>query len=207
MRKLANDGQLHNGSAHTAKQELTVATQLLAFLAARGRSPATCRQADIDAWLASGPTTRSSARTFVRWGHPQPAYPQGGLSLPNGADPPDPRPAGTTRAARRRPLTRIVRLTADRVSLEDAGVWITFDQDPVAVPEPFAGLVRRYVDARPNMQRELVLEMPPAIVARAFGYSPRVTEDHAADAGRTWVTYASYRSLSRDPDADQTTRE
>jgi hypothetical protein len=103
MRKLANDGQLHNGSAHTAKQELTVATQLLAFLAARGRSPATCRQADIDAWLASGPTTRSSARTFVRWGHPQPAYPQGGLSLPNGADPPDPRPAGTTRAARRRP--------------------------------------------------------------------------------------------------------
>jgi hypothetical protein len=105
------------------------------------------------------------------------------------------------------PLTRIVRLTADRVSLEDAGVWITFDQDPVAVPEPFAGLVRRYVDARPNMQRELVLEMPPAIVARAFGYSPRVTEDHAADAGRTWVTYASYRSLSRDPDADQTTRE
>jgi hypothetical protein len=263
MRKLASDGKLHNGSVQTAKQELTVAGHLLDFLAERGRSPATCCQADIDAWLASGPTTRSSARTFVRWSirnrhMPKVDFPyrtartrpilveQERLDLLGALLDDDQRPLHLRVAAvllllYAQPLTRVVRLAVDRVSVNDDGVWITFDQDPVAVPEPFANLVRRYVDARPNMRtasnhasawlfpgyrpgqplhpdylmrklrdsgihllggrnaamRELVLEMPPAIVARAFGYSPQVTEDHAADAGRTWVTYASYRSLSR----------
>jgi hypothetical protein len=47
--------------------------------------------------------------------------------------------------------------------------------------------------ARNAALRELVLEMPPPIVASALGYSAQVTEKHAEDAGRTWVTYASYR--------------
>jgi hypothetical protein len=42
---------------------ITVAAQFLGFLGDRGCSPATCRQADVDAWLATGPTTRSTART------------------------------------------------------------------------------------------------------------------------------------------------
>jgi hypothetical protein len=42
--------------------------------------------------------------------------------------------------------------------------------------------------------RELVLEKPQPIVADALGHSAQVTEKHAEDAGRTWVTYACYRS-------------
>jgi hypothetical protein len=55
--------------------------------------------------------------------------------------------------------------------------------------------------------RELVLEMPPRIVADALGHSAQVTEKHAEDAGRTWVTYAPYRSrrgsIGGEPDTIQ----
>jgi hypothetical protein len=61
--------------------------------------------------------------------------------------------------------------------------------------------------ARNAALRELVLEMPPPIVADALGYSAQVTEKHAEDAGRTWVTYASYRasrgSTGGEPDTIQ----
>jgi hypothetical protein len=50
--------------------------------------------------------------------------------------------------------------------------------------------------------RELVVEMPPPIVAHALGYSAQVTEKHAEDAGRTWVTYASYRQAGRTREGD-----
>jgi hypothetical protein len=55
--------------------------------------------------------------------------------------------------------------------------------------------------ARNAALRELVLEMPPPIVADALGYSAQVTEK------RTWVTYASYRprrgSIGGEPDTIQ----
>ncbi|WP_164559977.1 hypothetical protein [Streptomyces sp. SID14478] len=35
--------------------------------------------------------------------------------------------------------------------------------------------------------------MPPALVAKALGYSPLATELHAAQAGRPWAGYASIR--------------
>jgi hypothetical protein len=263
LREQATDGTLRNGPVHTAKQELTVAGQFLAFLADRGRSPATCRQADVDAWLATGPTTRSTARTFVRWGvrnkHlPRLDFPyrrarvrpilgqQERLSLLRELLDNDQRPLPYRVAAillllYAQPITRISRLTIDHVTTGDDGVWITFDADPVPVPEPFADVVRRHLHARPNMMtasnqgstwlfpgyrpgqplhpghlmsklrdsgihllgarnaalREFVLEMPPPMVAHALGYSPQVTEQHAEDAGRTWVTYAAYRSPRR----------
>jgi lincosamide nucleotidyltransferase A/C/D/E len=149
-----------------------VAARVLAFLAERGRSPAICCQADIDAWLASGPTTRSSAWTFVRWAirnrhMPKVDFPYRtartrpilgqqerlellGVLLDDEQRPLHMRVAAILLLLYAQPLTRVVRLTADRVSLDDAGVWVTFDHDPVAVPEPFADLVRRYIDARPN---------------------------------------------------------
>jgi hypothetical protein len=55
--------------------------------------------------------------------------------------------------------------------------------------------------------RELVPEMPPRVAIRALGYSSQTTEDHAVDAGRTWVTYASYRFPNRQAAGDQTMLE
>jgi site-specific recombinase XerD len=139
------------------------------------------------------------------------------------------------------PLTRIAQLTAEQITANADGVSIRFDTDLVPVPEPFANLVCRHLQARPNMMtasnqgsawlfpgyrpgqplhphylmrklrdsgihllgarnaalRELVLEMPPPIVAHVLGYSAQVAEKHAEDAGRTWVTYASYRGAGR----------
>ncbi len=43
------------------------AIELLSWLRAHDRSLATCTQADIDLWLASGPPGRREARRFVRW--------------------------------------------------------------------------------------------------------------------------------------------
>ncbi len=50
--------------------------------------------------------------------------------------------------------------------------------------------------ARNSALRQLVLDMPPAVAAQALGYSAQVTEEHARHAGKTWVTYASYRHTS-----------
>jgi hypothetical protein len=47
--------------------------------------------------------------------------------------------------------------------------------------------------ARNAALRSLVLSMPPALVAEALGYDPKIAEKHGNDAGATWVTYASYR--------------
>ncbi|MFJ1551726.1 hypothetical protein [Streptomyces sp. NPDC088246] len=46
---------------------------------------------------------------------------------------------------------------------------------------------------RNSALRDLVLEMPPALVAKALGYSPLATDLHAAQAGRPWTGYASVR--------------
>jgi hypothetical protein len=47
---------------------------------------------------------------------------------------------------------------------------------------------------RNSALRQLVLDMPPAVAARALGYSPQVAEAHARNAGTTWVAYAAHRS-------------
>jgi hypothetical protein len=46
--------------------------------------------------------------------------------------------------------------------------------------------------ARNAALRSLVLSMPPALVAEALGYDPKIAEKHGNDAGATWVIYASY---------------
>lgn len=67
MRELSARGQLHVGGAHNARQEITVAGQLLTHLESNGIAFAQLSQAHLDAWLAEGPSTRYSARTFVVW--------------------------------------------------------------------------------------------------------------------------------------------
>lgn len=59
--------QLKPGAAHTAKQEITAAAQLLTHLETLGVPPAQANQGHLDAWLSTGPSTRYNARTFVIW--------------------------------------------------------------------------------------------------------------------------------------------
>jgi len=84
------------------------------------------------------------------------------------------------------------------------GVAVDQRQHPFTLGEQ---LRIHLLGARNAALRELVLELPPPIVASALGYSAQVTEKHAEDAGRTWVTYASYRSargsIGSEPDTIQ----
>lgn len=54
-------------SIRGARQLTRVAAQLLAWLKQRGVTLADCRQADIDEWFATGPTTRTHSITFLVW--------------------------------------------------------------------------------------------------------------------------------------------
>ena len=62
--KSAAGAETH-GPVHSAKQEITETIKFLVWLdETYHRTAATCTQADIDAWLATGPTTRTAIRTF-----------------------------------------------------------------------------------------------------------------------------------------------
>src|SRR6476646_11259469 len=53
------------GPVHSAKQEITETVKFLTWLhSTHQRIAATCTQLDVDAYLATGPTTRTAIRTF-----------------------------------------------------------------------------------------------------------------------------------------------
>lgn len=68
LRKASVPGQNSDAAARYAKQEITEAIKFLTWLhSAHQRTLATCRQQDVDEWLASGPTTRSKVRNLFAW--------------------------------------------------------------------------------------------------------------------------------------------
>ncbi|WP_448388592.1 hypothetical protein [Microbacterium aurum] len=67
LQRLAATDALKKGSFLSAKQSTTVSLEFLQHVRAAGLSPTTCTQACVDEWLATGPTTRTLARGFVRW--------------------------------------------------------------------------------------------------------------------------------------------
>ena len=263
MRAAADAGTLVPGAGLTAKQQVTVAGQLLTHLEDEGIAFQEVAQADIDAWLVGGTSTRYLARNFVIWAGKSRQLPV--LTIPHRTARTSPtltqderlsllrrvlhcddlplalRIAGTLLLLYAQPVTRIGRLRVEDVVLTDDGMAIRFGDYPAPLPEPVADLVRRHLQARPNMAtaanpespwlfpgyrpgqplnssylmrrlrdagihllgarnsalRQLVLDMPPAVVAQALGYSPQVAENHARHDGATWATYASYRGADR----------
>lgn len=68
IRSLSAEGNPTRGPVHSAKQEITETIKFLIWLKlTHGRTVASCVQADVDAWLADGPTTRHAIRTFFVW--------------------------------------------------------------------------------------------------------------------------------------------
>ena len=61
-------GKAPMAAARYAKQEITETIKFLTWLhSTHHRTAATCRQQDVDEWLASGPTTRSKVRNLLAW--------------------------------------------------------------------------------------------------------------------------------------------
>jgi hypothetical protein len=141
--------------------------------------------------------------------------------------------AGSLILLHAQPVSRIVRPTIDDI-LHDGTTLLRLGEPPTPVPEPLAGLLRAYLEDRPNMAtaanpasrwlfpgrragqamdpgslrdllqeigiptqsgttaaiRQLVLQMPPPVVAQGLGYHHTSTTRIAAEAGSPWSGYA-----------------
>lgn len=261
MRAASEAGRLKPGAAGTARQEITVAGQLLTHLQTLGVPFGETRQDHLDAWLAAGPSTRYTARTFVVWAvrnrHlPALRFPRRTARstpvlgqqqrlellrrfLHDGQDLPVAyRLAAVLLLLYAQPLTRITRLRLDDVAQTRGTSTLRLGDTPAELPAPVAELLAQHLRTRRNTNtaanadspwlfpgyrpgqplhasylsrrvrdagvpllggrnsalRQLVLDMPPAVAARALGYSPPVAEAHARNAGATWTNYAAHRS-------------
>ena len=162
-------------SVHSAKQEITETVKFLTWLDKKhGRTAADCRQQDVDQWLASGPTTRSSIRTFFvfarktrintrvevqhRAARNSPSLTQDQRlawlnELLTGASESLPyRVAGILVLLYAQPLVRVASLQTSDITIRGDDVSISLGKDPAPVPAPFAQLLLQHLNSRPNLQ-------------------------------------------------------
>lgn len=173
MHHLATTGQLKKGTFLSAKQSTTVALEFLGYIRDRGRFPATCTQADVDDWLATGPTTRSLARGFVRWAishrhlppvefpyrvaKTEPIITQQQrldhltrLLSPTTELEPDERAAALLLLLYGQPLVRIARMRLQQLTATETAITIAFTDDTLTIPPPFDRVIRDHLPALPN---------------------------------------------------------
>ncbi len=176
IRSLSTDGKPTRGPVHSAKQEITETIKFLTWLkTTHGRTVTSCVQADVDAWLAEGPTTRHAIRTFFVWalknrtctnisiGFRQaktvPVLTQGQrlamlkACLTEDVDTLPYRVAATLLLLYAQPVVKIAAMKSTDVMLTPDGLRLSLgDGDPAPVPEPFASLLIEHVASRPNMR-------------------------------------------------------
>jgi hypothetical protein len=165
-RRTSQRALLTDGVLSRAKVEMRSAASFLQWLAERGRTLEACDQGDIDAWLAGERADRYIARSFARFAMAQKLMPK--LEFPTGQrggpsppvisedlvelaqrllhDPEIPardRVAGVLIAVFAQPVSRVARLAADDITLDDENVAIRFGDTAVSMPEPVASDVRR----------------------------------------------------------------
>lgn len=176
IRSLSTDGKPTRGSVHSAKQEITETIKFLTWLKlTHGRTVASCVQADVDTWLADGPTTRHAIRTFFVWAArtgPAPTSPSdtakprpchcspraSGSPYSKPASPTISTPSPTGVAATflllyAQPVVKIAAMKSTDVILTPDGLRLSLGEGhPAPVPEPFASLLTEHVASRPNMR-------------------------------------------------------
>lgn len=176
IRSLSTDGKPTRGPVHSAKQEITETIKFLIWLKlTHGRTATSCVQADVDAWLADGPTTRHAIRTFFIWavknrtctnitiGFRQaktvPLLTQGQrlsmlkTCLTDNTDTLSYRVAAALLLLYAQPVVKIAAMKSTDVILTPEGLHLSLgDGDPAPVPEPFAALITQHLASRPNMR-------------------------------------------------------
>ncbi|MFE4719491.1 hypothetical protein ACFRLW_24225 [Streptomyces sp. NPDC056728] len=107
------------------------------------------------------------------------------------------------------PVSRIVRLTIDDVTDDETTVTVQLGDPPSPLPEPVADLMRAYIQSRQHLPyassrssqwlflgrqrsaiRQLVLQAPVPVIAKALGYHDKTTTRLVTEAGGTWSRYA-----------------
>lgn len=172
LREHAATGPVDTGPFLRAKQSTTVAISFLNWLNERGTTLADCSQHDVDAWYASGPSTRQHAERFLYWARSNKLTPQ--LSIPRhttgkyelvGEDerlhiiralllhddlPAVHRIAGCLLTLYGQSIARIVALTMDDVRATISAVSVKLADTWVDLPEPISHLLRDHLTNRPN---------------------------------------------------------
>ncbi|MEE6140767.1 recombinase XerD [Mycobacterium sp. 050128] len=174
LRKASVPGQSSTAAARYAKQEITEAIKFLTWLHnTHCRTLATCRQQDVDEWLASGPTTRLKVRNLLAWAkktrlnnsvqitHRQPP-PSRALTeeqrlawlrelLHGDSESLAYRVAGILLLLFAQPLTKIAALPTSAIASTENEVRISLGQEPIPVPRPFADMLANHMRRRPNL--------------------------------------------------------
>ena len=149
-----------------AKQTTTVAIGFLDWLAGRGRRLETATQADLDAWYASGPSTREHVTRFLGWARdhkiitldqPTIRHRAGPVMseterldhlnrlLDDPTLPVTPRLIGLLVLLFGQPLSRIIRIPRDAVTVDDELVTIRLGQHPLTLPPDIAMIIREHL--------------------------------------------------------------
>ena len=166
---------LGHGPYQRAKQRLTVAIALLAWLDGRGRHLRECTQHDIDAWFGTGPTTRRHVITFLSWARQQrvirdvkiPVISTAGAeACPPGTDArlgairrllldetltPGDRIAGCFVTLYGQQVSTIAALRTTDTSCAGDATRLKLGADWLDVPEPVATVLRQHLRNRANM--------------------------------------------------------
>jgi len=171
--RLAEAGTLNKGRCSVARAQTNIAIRLLDWLHDRDIDLVAATQADIDAWFATGPTTRNHSRSFLRWA--MSTHRRASLQLP-----PDRQsaPRAITEAARldllsrflddddialvdrvagclvllyALPASRINRLRRTGFQPADGGLALRLGDDLVPMPAQLGVLVEQLVEQRHNL--------------------------------------------------------
>ncbi|MVU77140.1 hypothetical protein GPX89_07745 [Nocardia sp. ET3-3] len=169
-RKLRGEFAEHN-QVDAIRVSLRAAITFLGWLDQQNQTLATCRQADIDRWIADGPSTHYRIRDFVHWSvakryaHPLqvPKYQQASQTNPLDAErrwalarqllddhtiAAKDRVAGLFTLLYAQPATNIVRLTAADITISSTDTYIRFGTVPLKLPEPVAVLLDEHLRTR-----------------------------------------------------------
>lgn len=176
LRNRADRGERTEAAIRSARQELTVITNLTNWLRDNDQRLTGCDQAALDAWIVTGPTTRRKCATFIHW-----AVDHGHIANPC-AIPPEARKTtpALSEADRIALLRRLIDPTPDEqlaprlatvllllfgptvntirhLTLDDIGVdgddtTIKLATDPAVLPPRIADMVHAQVSNRRNMK-------------------------------------------------------
>ncbi|NQX10313.1 site-specific recombinase [Microbacteriaceae bacterium VKM Ac-2855] len=175
LRQRSGPGVDLNYAIRSAKQEITETGRFLAWLADEHSSAATdIRQAQIDTWLADGPSTRQRIRTFIVWmidGRQirhvtaphrmaktspmldQPARMQHvRRCLEDTGMPVGDRLATLILLLYAHPVGDIAALRTQAIETKPDGLYLRLGTTPVRMPAPMATIAWEHLQARPNQQ-------------------------------------------------------
>ena len=173
LTRLAEAGTLTESRYSVTRAQTNIAIRFLDWLRARDTDLVAATQVDIDAWFATGPTTRTHSRSFLRWA--MSTHRRAPLQLP-----PDRQsaPRAISEAARldllshclddddialvdrvagclvllyALPISRINRLRRTDFQTTDGRFALRLGNDLVPVPAPLGVLVERLVGGRDHL--------------------------------------------------------